>query len=253
MVNLGAAKTPEGMRLYSIGDVHGLREELGEVLARIDADLARRPVPDHRIILVGDYVDRGPDSRGVLDDLIARKAHDSRLVCLRGNHDQAFLVFLKGHSVPATTNWLTWGGRETLGSYGVASVDPRDVEFETHAEMRRRAKATIPPEHAEFLDQLLYSVQFGDYFFAHAGVRPGVPLDQQDHEDLMWVRDAFIPDHTHHGAMIVHGHTPSPEGIDIRPNRICVDTKAYETGNLSCLVLEGTARRALTEDGLQPL
>ncbi len=251
MTEFSSARTPPGMRLYAIGDVHGRRDCLSDVLARIDADLSARPAADHRIILLGDYVDRGPDSAGVLEDLIARQTQDKRVVCLRGNHDDAFHLFLEEGRHDVADFWLTWGGVETLASYGV--VVEEDARYLGHAPIRRAALANVPRTHRDFLRKLPLAARYGDYFFCHAGVRPGVPLDQQDPEDLMWVRGVFLDSVEDFGVVVVHGHTPNPFGPEVRPNRIGVDTEAWATGRLTCLVLDGAEKGVLRPDGLGAL
>jgi serine/threonine protein phosphatase 1 len=246
-----SAQTPPGMRLYAIGDVHGRRDCLSDVFARIDADLAARPAGDHRIILLGDYVDRGPDSAGVLEDLIARQAEDKRVICLRGNHDDAFHLFLEEGRNDAADFWLTWGGVETLASYGIMLDE--DARYMGHAPIRRAALAKVPPAHRDFLGKLPLAARYGDYFFCHAGVRPGVPLDRQNQDDLMWVRSVFLDSEEDFGVVVVHGHTPNPYGPEARPNRIGIDTEAWATGRLTCLVLDGVAKSVLEAEGLMSL
>ena len=253
MVDLSSAAAPTGVRLYAIGDLHGRRDLLERALARIDADLAERPAPDHRIILLGDYVDRGPDSRGVLDILAERRARDGRLICLRGNHDHSFHLFLEGLSYPDAGFWLRWGGVETLASYRVPASEADAYGFERYALLRRLAREAVPVAHREFLAQLAPCARFGDYFFCHAGVRPGLSLEEQDPEDLMWIRDVFLDSPEDHGAIIIHGHTPVPDGPEMFANRIGIDTEAWAFGRLPCLVLEGNVRALLDNDGLRSL
>ena len=241
------------MRIYAVGDVHGCRDQLSDVFARIDIDLATRPCSDYRIVLLGDYVDRGPDSPGVLDDLIARRKWDHKLICLCGNHDKCFSEFLVGHRTSGANEWLRWGGVETLAAYWVPAqkhIVPGDKEY---ARLRQAALAAVPQLHREFLAALPNSIQLGGYFFVHAGIRPDVPLDEQNPVDLLWIRGPFLDSAADHGAVIVHGHTPCPEGVDVQLNRIGIDTMAYETGVLTCLVLEEHARWTLEKDGPRTL
>jgi serine/threonine protein phosphatase 1 len=194
------------------------------------------------LLYVGDYVDRGLESRQVIDRLLTRPPEGFEVVHLRGNHEEAFLGFLEGK--PIAFDWFKYGGLETLYSYEVAI--PRkpstDREFD---EVRRQAVAAVPPAHVEFLRTCgLWHVE-GDYAFVHAGIRPGVPLESQHPADLLWIRDAFLASRADHGGkIIVHGHTIC-ERPEIRPNRINIDTGAYASGRLTCLVLEGADRRFL--------
>ncbi len=237
-MRLGEARTPEGMRLYAIGDVHGCYRELGEAHAKIAADLAASPAADYRIIHVGDYVDRGPDSAAVIERLASMTAADPRVVCLRGNHDQMLADFLADAS--AGDVFLANGGGETLASYGV--VPGRFPFRKSPAALRNAFVDRMPKAHRSFIESLPLSVRFGDYFFCHAGIRPGVPLDRQDPEDLIWIRDVFLADDRDNGVVVVHGHTPvsSPE---VRANRIDIDTGLVYGGMLTCLVLEGADYR----------
>lgn len=244
MVWLKDARTPEGMRLYAIGDVHGCTDQLREVHDRIGADLAERPVPDWRIIHLGDYVDRGPDSRGTIDFLIERQA-DRRMICLRGNHEKMFLEGLAGGRMREL--WLQYGGEEALQSYG---VDVRDFLRTYGAE--ESAEELVPASHRAFLADLPEEARFGDYHFVHAGIDPERPLAEQTSEARLWIREPFLESDREFEAVIVHGHTPGKEVV-VRPNRIGIDTGAVLGGALSCLVLEGGERGLLTARGLVPL
>ncbi len=233
----GEARAPAGMRIYAVGDVHGCNRELGQAHDRIAADLAAWPVADHRIIHVGDYTDRGPDSAAVIERLVGMTAADHRVICLRGNHDQMLADFLADASAGGI--FLANGGLETLVSYGL-SPD----RHPTLAALRRELKERMPAAHRSFIDGLPLSVRFGDYFFCHAGIRPGVPLDRQDPKDLIWIRDEFLTDNSEHGVVVVHGHTPVP-APEVQSNRINIDTGLVYGGSLTCLVLEGTDYRFL--------
>jgi serine/threonine protein phosphatase 1 len=222
---------PDGTRLYVIGDVHGRRDLLEALFLNVDADLSKRPVPTMLEIMLGDYVDRGNDSKGVID-LILKRSHSGRLICLRGNHEQLLLNFLVNPSGFET--WKSVGALETLVSYGVAptpAMNPR--------ELQDALLAAIPAAHRSFLESLRLSFTMGDYFFAHAGVQPGVSLDDQDPHDLLWIRGDFLNSDASFGKVVVHGHTPVLQP-DVRTNRINIDTGAYATNRLSCLVLEGS-------------
>ncbi|MCK1420897.1 serine/threonine protein phosphatase [Bradyrhizobium sp. 182] len=232
-------RLPDGVRVYAIGDVHGRADLLQSLLTVIDADLARS-APQRAIqVFLGDYVDRGPDSRGVLDLLIARsKSHET--VCLKGNHEVFLLEVLKD---PARVQeWRHYGGLLTLVSYGITPT--MNPSAEQQVELIERLKRALPPEHLTFLQQLRSSFTCGDFFFVHAGVKPGVALDRQKDEDLLWIRDEFLNCEDRFGKYIVHGHTPVG-APDIRPNRINIDTGAYATGNLTLLTIQGDSLLAI--------
>ena len=239
-VDLASARTPHGMRIYAIGDVHGYAGLLKAMHACIDADLKARPPADWRIIHIGDYVDRGPDSKRVIDFLIARMATDHRILALRGNHDQGMLDFLQAPDPFGM--FATNGGDRTARSYGV------DLSFDGEEAFQQTARlfsAAVPAMHTRFLAERPYSAGFGDYYFCHAGIQPGVPLAGQRPEALMWIRDAFLGcDHLHE-KVIIHGHTPEDE-VDFRANRINIDTGVYLRQKLSSLVLEDDERSVLT-------
>lgn len=250
MVGLPEAEAPRGLRLYAVGDVHGCAELLEDVHQRIDADLARRPADDWRVIHLGDYVDRGPDVRGAVGQAIARLA-GGRCYCLRGNHEQYLIDMLIDPLSRTLGAWLAYGGVETLASYGVAV--PRDPEDEAARHGLRDAMlAAIPAGHQQFLLGLPHLVRFGDYAFVHAGIRPGRALEAQRARDLVWIREPFLSDATDHGVVVVHGHTPV-DRVEVRANRIGIDTGAVFGGTLSCLVLEGRERALLGLHGLHPL
>ncbi|MCK1616125.1 serine/threonine protein phosphatase [Bradyrhizobium sp. 159] len=232
-------RLPDGVRVYAIGDVHGRADLLQSLLTVIDADLARS-APQRAIqVFLGDYVDRGPDSRGVLDLLIARsKSHET--VCLKGNHEVFLLEVLKD---PARLQeWRHYGGLLTLVSYGITPT--MNPSAEQQVELIERLKRALPPEHLTFLQQLRSSFTCGDFFFVHAGVKPGVALDRQKDEDLLWIREEFLNCEDRFGKYIVHGHTPVG-APDIRPNRINIDTGAYATGNLTLLTIQGDSLLAI--------
>ena len=238
---LGEARTPPDMRIYAIGDVHGCDDLLAETHDRIADDLRRRPAGDHRIVHVGDYVDRGPDSAGVVERVLRLREADPRVVCLCGNHEDTLLKFLEDSEDWAAT-FLGYGGVATIESYGVP-VEQTYNEGGLALLCDRFAEA-MPAPHLEFLRGLPLSVRFGDYLFCHAGIHPGVPLEEQTPDDLRWIRDVFLQDTRDHGVVVVHGHTPADEP-EVRRNRINIDTGAFFSGRLTCVVLEGTAHRFL--------
>jgi serine/threonine protein phosphatase 1 len=226
-------RIPDGRRVYAVGDVHGRADLLSALLARIDADLQAYPIAQPIQVFLGDYIDRGSHSREVLDLLIARRRHHVMLY-LKGNHETYAAQFLSDPSV--LSDWKHIGGINTLLSYGVtpsASEDPR-AQYDASAAFRQ----ALPDSHRRFFHSLALSFTCGDFFFAHAGVRPGIPLRQQRRQDLLWIREEFLLHEEDFGKVVVHGHTPAREP-DIRPNRINIDTGAYATGRLTCLMLEG--------------
>ena len=234
-MRLGQARTPEGLRLYAIGDVHGCDDLLAEVHGKIARDLAGRPVADHRIVHVGDYGDRGPDTAAVIERLAALTVADRHVLCLRGNHDEMLLGFLSEPGEMGST-FLANGGGATLASYGVRG-GVLAMFIGDHVNLSRRLAETMPAHHRAFLESLELTARFGDYFFCHAGIRPGVPLERQSPHDLTWIRDEFRLSGADHGVVVVHGHTPVAEP-EVLPNRINVDTGAVFSGRLTCLVLE---------------
>ena len=232
-------RLPDGVRVYAIGDVHGRADLLQQLLTVIDVDLERSR-PERAIqVFLGDYVDRGPNSRAVLDLLIERsRSHET--VCLKGNHE-VFLLDVLDDPV-RLQDWRHYGGLLTLMSYGVTpTMNPTPEE---QVELMEGLKRAIPPEHLAFLQQLPSSFACGDFFFVHAGVKPGVPLDRQREEDLLWIRDEFLNSDERFGKYVVHGHTPV-SAPDIRPNRINIDTGAYATGNLTLLTIQGGSLLAI--------
>ena len=233
-----AACVPPGTRVYAVGDIHGALGALVRIVGRIREDCgAERCV----VVFLGDYVDRGLDSRGVIDFLLDDPAPGFETVFLKGNHDAWLLTFLD--DAGAGPQWLGAGGQATLLSYWVtAATGPRDA---AHFERLREALArALPPSHRAFLEGLAPWHVEGDFAFVHAGIRPGVALEEQREEDLLWIRDEFLHDGREHGRIVVHGHTVT-ERPEVRPNRIGIDTGAYATDRLTCLVLEGTSRRFL--------
>ena len=232
---------PPGTRVYAVGDVHGEIGALVRLVAMVREDAAGAPAERRVLVFLGDYVDRGLGSRQVIDFLLDDPAPGFETVFLKGNHDAAVLAFLEDAAVGP--DWLGVGGQATLLSYEVPlPPGPRSAaQLEGAREALARA---LPPEHRVFLEALsLFHVE-GGYAFVHAGVRPGVALEDQQEQDLLWIRDGFIDDRSDHGRVVVHGHsvTDRPE---ILPNRIGIDTGAYATGRLTCLVLEGESRRFL--------
>ena len=229
-----AFSTPPETRIYAVGDIHGRADLLAETLELIDEDLGRRPVTYAVEIYLGDYIDRGADSKGVIDLLAARLVQNNA-ICLRGNHEELLERFL--HDPRMLKSWLTLGGLQTLASYG---IHPQADRAEPPELLQARFRQAFPHAHALFLKCLKPWICCGDYLFVHAGIRPGVSFDRQSMHDLLWIRDEFLNSAHHHGKCIVHGHTPVRHP-DLRPNRINIDTAAWQSGTLTCVVLEGTS------------
>ena len=239
-------RVPDGIRVYCVGDIHGRDDLLEEMAGRVEADMEPRSFDQVVTVFLGDYVDRGLGSMPVVDKL-SRGEWPTPIVALAGNHEDLLLAFLEDASVLEA--WRNLGGLETLHSYGVnvrLAMTGRD--FGT---VRQAFVVRLPEGHRHFLANLKVSTTIGDYFFCHAGVRPGVPLERQNREDLLTIRSAFLSSEAEHGKVIVHGHTPAvtPE---VRTNRIGIDTAAYATNRLTCLVLEHCQRRFLQAGSEQP-
>lgn len=233
-----AERVPEGVRVYAIGDIHGRLDLLDELLASIAADdQARGNCARTQYIFLGDLIDRGPDSRGVVERLIAfsESGRDARF--LMGNHEQVFLRALEGDG-RALRFLVRIGGRETLLSYGISEEDYKVLDFE---ELAARAIEKVPARHLAFLGGFEDWIALGDYLFVHAGLRPGVALEEQAHSDLYWIRDEFLGHRDSFGKMVVHGHSITEE-IDVRSNRIGIDTGAFASGKLTAIGLEGEER-----------
>jgi len=214
-------------RIYAIGDIHGCLEPLRALHAAIADDLARRPIGGAWLIHLGDYIDAGPDSAGVIALLAAGPPIAGlTTINLLGDHERTALDALDGDA-PSATDWLHAGGAATLHGWGIDPATPRGAWREK-----------VPPAHLAFLRGLGLSHRADDYLFVHAGVRPGVPLRQQTEEDLVRIRQPFLYSEEAFAAVVVHGHTPGPAPV-LRQNRICIDTGAGFGGRLSCAVLEG--------------
>ena len=231
---------PDGLRVYAIGDVHGRFDLLIEMSEKIRADLADDPPEASVEIYLGDYVDRGPDSRSVIEWLRSQTRVCDERICLKGNHEDIFLQFIADPGV--AEYWRDLGGFETIYSYGVQPPVARTGEalLASHEQLMQ----ALPAEDVRFLQSLTLYGSFGDYLFVHAGLRPGVSLEGQTEEDLIWIREPFLTSTQDFRQVVVHGHTPG-EAPEVLGNRINVDTGAFLTGRLTCLVLEGTKRRFL--------
>lgn len=229
------ASVPAGTRAYAVGDIHGRADLFAALIAAIDADDAGRGNAETSVVLLGDLIDRGPDSAGVLR--LARQWQAARRVrILLGNHEELLLDALEDREV--LREFLRWGGRETAFSFG---IDPAAYALAGLDEVQAMLRASIPPTELAFIRSFEDRVRIGDYLFVHAGIRPGVPLDEQRPGDLRWIRGTFLDHSGDHGFTVVHGHTIADE-VEVRANRIGIDTGAYASGRLSALGLEGSQR-----------
>lgn len=230
---------PDGVRIYAISDIYGCAHLLEQMFRVIDADTAHSRPRIAIEVFLGDYIDRGPDSCLTLDLLIERSRRGN-MVFLKGNHEAFLLEVFRDPS--RTADWLQVGGLETLMSYGLSpSLRP------DHEEQRALISdlfSAMPPQHHKFLSSLRLAFSCGDFFFVHAGVRPGVPLSQQQETDMLWIREEFLQNKEDFGKYVVHGHTPVRRA-EILPNRANIDTGAYATGNLTLLSIQGSRLLAL--------
>ena len=220
--------------IYAVGDIHGRADLLRLLRDAIASDVAGAEPVMCLTVLIGDYVDRGPSSADVLE-ILAQEPFPTRLIALRGNHEQMLLDGMQ--SADAFRTWARNGGVATLRSYGVRA--PGMLTDQVCHNLQLEMRATIPATHRAFLESLPLSVSLGPYFFCHAGVRPGVPLHEQQAHDLLWIREEFLDCRSEFGKIVVHGHTPVP-AVDVQTNRINVDTGAFRTGRLSGVKLDPT-------------
>jgi serine/threonine protein phosphatase 1 len=228
-----------GDRIYAVGDIHGRLDLFRLLLRRMEEHDAQLPAAKSlHIVLLGDLVDRGPDPAGVLRAM-ERLRRDPKFIVLRGNHEEMMIGALSGR--PGIMRaWIRAGGDATIRSFGL----PLPASMEEEAALRTRLLEVIPPATLDWLRNLPTTARSGDYFFCHAGIRPGIPVNRQRPADLMWIREDFLGDTSDHGVVVVHGHSVS-EDVEVRPNRIGIDTGAYRTGKLACLYLEGATQQIM--------
>lgn len=238
MLHRDSFVTPQNTRIYAVGDIHGRFDLLCRMRDLIIDDLRLHKNEKHLVIFLGDYIDRGSDSYAVIDELSVLMLGEAEVVCLKGNHEAWLLQFLANPAIGSY--WFQYGGLETLKSYGVnvACSFPNRSNFEG---IRDALISNLPQNHLNFFKSLIYFYISGSYLFVHAGINPGVDLQNQKLEDFIWIRDQFTESDVKHDHLVVHGHTiyDQPE---IRHNRIGIDTGAYYTNTLTCLVLSGTDR-----------
>lgn len=233
-----AAYVPTGQRIYAIGDIHGRLDLFCEMIDVIEQDDEASTPADTTVILLGDLIDRGPDSAEVVNVAQRWQAH-RRLRIIAGNHEEMFLQSLRKKE--AMRHFLRYGGRETALSYGIA---PEVYETATVEEVQAMLRDLVPDNHIAFIRSFEDMIAIGDYLFVHAGIKPEVALEEQRLQDLRWIREPFLSHREPFSHVVVHGHTITDEA-DEQPNRIGVDTGAYCHGRLTALVLEGGARRFL--------
>lgn len=232
---------PDGTRVYAVGDIHGRADLLAALHERIREDAAASDAGRKLVVYLGDYVDRGAESKQVIDLLLDRPLEGFEAVHLKGNHEAFMLDFLSDPLVAQV--WIANGGGATLASYGVeyGHLMGRPLGMEEIDDLRQALTEALPERHRAFLDNLALHHREGDYLFVHAGIRPGVPVERQDEEDLVWIRDEFLDSAADHGFVVVHGHTIEWDPV-VRSNRIGIDTGAFASGTLTALVLEGEER-----------
>lgn len=235
---LDTARVPDGVRVYAIGDIHGRHDLLTALLAKIEADDAARGAAETQIVFLGDLVDRGPDSAAVVETAMALKAAGRNVRFLAGNHEEVFIKACRERDSKTLRFFLKIGGDATLQSYPITRAEYIDLDIEQLAE---RLETLVPEAHLAFLEGFENMIIVGDYAFVHAGVRPGVPLDQQKTSDLRWIRDEFVGQRGDLEKVIIYGHTIY-EDVDERGSRIGIDTGAYDSGKLTAIGLEGGER-----------
>jgi serine/threonine protein phosphatase 1 len=241
----GEPSVPAGYRVYAIGDIHGRLDLLNDALSRVEADIDGRMPSQNIIVFLGDLIDRGPSSAEVVERLRTYRRPAVQTVFLSGNHEEVLLRLLRGES-QFLRDWLSFGGTECARSYGINTAALKRMDpGQAVAVLRQK----IPDHHRAFLQSFVDTFRIGSYLFVHAGVRPGVPLAEQTQSDLRWIRGPFLENNDDHGFIVVHGHTIADE-IEVRGNRIGIDTGAYRSGVLTAMGLEGRERWFLqTEPG----
>lgn len=224
-------------RVYAVGDIHGRADLLLELLELIGQDDERRGHQPFNLVLLGDLIDRGPRSAHVVDQamVLARSGIDVRFI--KGNHEEVFIRAARGDA-QAVPFFTRIGGIETLASYGLS---PTDRARMSHVQLSDWMLRHVPRAHIDFLDSFEDQIEYGDYLFVHAGIRPNVPLQDQNPTDLRWIRGEFLDHQAPFGRIVVHGHTITDD-VDEQPNRIGIDTGAYYSGRLTAMGLEGEER-----------
>ncbi len=236
---LETAQVPHGKRVYAIGDIHGRRDLMHQLLAMIEADDAGRSPADTHIIFLGDLVDRGPNSCGVIKDAMALSLrYASNIHFLMGNHEEVFLKACRDNDPKATRFFVRIGGKETILSYSISKAEYEQLDVE---QLTERLPDLVPSAHLDFLDSFQDQIVMGDYLFVHAGIKPDTPLPQQKSSDMRWIREEFLEYSGDHEKLVIFGHTIFKD-IQERPNYIGIDTGAYESGKLTAICLESDLR-----------
>lgn len=235
---LDTARVPDGMRVYAIGDIHGRNDLLQQLLVQIDADDAARGPSDTHLIFLGDLMDRGPDSAGVIETAMALRDTGGNVRFLMGNHEEVFVRSCRKNDPKTTRFFLRIGGEETLLSYPITRAEYITLDME---QLTERLASLVPQAHLEFIESFEDQIIIGDYAFVHAGIRPGVPLSEQKPTDLRWIREEFVDQRGDLEKVVVYGHTIYDE-VEERGSRIGIDTGAYASGKLTALALEGGER-----------
>lgn len=236
-------QAPRGYRAYAVGDIHGRLDLLDHLLAMIEQDSERNPASKSLLVFLGDLIDRGPDSQGVVERLRTYRHIRLQPHFLAGNHEEVLLRLLAGER-GILDSWLKYGGAECLRSYG---TDPALLKGLSERSALAIIKQAVPATHARFIASFADTLKLGDYLFVHAGIRPGLDLSLQSQTDLRWIRSPFLECEDDHGLVVVHGHTIR-ETVDERPNRIGIDTGAYRTDVLTALAIEGDRRWFINTD-----
>jgi serine/threonine protein phosphatase 1 len=239
------ARVPPGQRVYAIGDVHGRNDLLKKLLRRIVWDDAARGAAETQIILLGDLVDRGPDSAGVIETAMALKKARPNTRFLAGNHEEVFLDAIRSGDPKILRFFIRIGGESTILSYPILRSEYLGLDIR---QLAARLPDLIPPQHVKFLESFEDQIVIGDYLFVHAGIRPGVPLGQQKTRDLRWIRGGFLDHRGDLEKVVIFGHTIFGE-VEERGSRIGIDTGAYDSGKLTAIGLEGGKRWYLQTGG----
>lgn len=235
---LDTARLPDGARVYAIGDIHGRHDLFVQLLAKIDADNAARGPADTQLILLGDLVDRGPDSAAVIETAMALGGQGRKVRYLFGNHEEVFVQACRKRDPKTLRFFLKIGGDATLQSYPITRAEYIELDIE---QLAARLETLVPEEHLSFLESFEDMIVIGDYAFVHAGIRPGVPLSEQKNSDLRWIREEFVGQRGDLEKVIIYGHTIYDD-VDERGSRIGIDTGAYSSGVLTAIGLQGGER-----------